>query len=258
MPSHLAVLGELTINNKSILDRTKIRGNVDVRFLFFRGNIEFNEEDVDGYEAGYINGPVRVVKRTINNLRISSNMHAPGVNCDHYFYPYHVEVPVLLTRSLFVNDMNLRITADYYGEPFDSAYVEGDMRSVRLGVESSADNRLESIRNTGWIALSGVTGSVVTGVSIPDDIAAHVEIRPYLVDGKSLVDPPENHPGMEPEAGFLMSMLPGFPRGEYVMHMIHTFSSQAYEPSLAVRGRLADVESSSRLSLRAVELSQIK
>lgn len=41
-----AVMNQLSISGKEIIDRLKVRGEVEVGFLFLSGNMKFNEEEV--------------------------------------------------------------------------------------------------------------------------------------------------------------------------------------------------------------------
>jgi hypothetical protein len=227
---HLAVLDTLRLNGQSILDRTKVRGRVEVGFLFFRFNIDFNEEEIGGYDEGYINGPVRLVKQSINYLIMANGMETPDVLCDHFFYPEYSELPLVLSMQFPVKKISLRVTADYFGAPFRRVYAEGLAEPVILSESVSERNLLEGANDAHWMSLDGKEGSIVMLLKVPEAIAPYTLVSPWLVAAPKAHFPPESIAGADPEAGFMVKTGEDFPSGQYVLHAIYQFSPAPYRP----------------------------
>lgn len=82
---HSVMLEDLKVDGVSILEQSKIRGKVKAGLGRIATTMAFDETAIDGYDAGYINGPVRVIKRSIDHVKIKTGMRSPDVNCDHYY-----------------------------------------------------------------------------------------------------------------------------------------------------------------------------
>ncbi|MEA2079567.1 MAG: hypothetical protein U9P00_06885 [Pseudomonadota bacterium] len=218
---HIAVMDNLALNSRSIMDRTKIRGQVDWGFLFFKGSIRFNEESIDGYMEGYIDGPVRTVTRTVDYLRLSSDITTPEINCDHLYYMHHSEVPLLLSMNFPVKRVSMLITTDYRGEPFDTVYVDGIEIPIRLDTTSSGRNLLADFKHAKWFALNGNIGFILGIVTPPEELNNYLEASPYLLQDRNANNPPEAYSGSTPDAGFRINTLPGIPSGEFVLYITY-------------------------------------
>ena len=196
---HLAVMETLKLNGQSILDRTKVRGQVDLDLFLFETTIEFNEEEIGGYDVGYINGPVRLVKRSINHLVIEG-MDAPDVVCDHFFYPGYSELPIAITMQFPIKKVNLRITGDYFGGHFSRTYIDKLAKPITLSNQSFDIRQIDIPENAHWMALDGDYGSIVLSIKSPKPIVSHLLIKPWLTVDKSSQFPPESIRGVNPEA----------------------------------------------------------
>jgi hypothetical protein len=232
---HLVVLDSLLVNGRSILDRTKVRGRVKAGVAFIKFDIEFNEEEVGGYVEGYINGPVRIVKRSVDYIDLGGGLRTPDVFCDHFFYPEYAEVPVLLSMNFPVDKISLRVTADYFGAPFTRAHAESLAKPVSFQRESADRNLLEDAADARWVALDGPGGSVITLIKVPESIQSHTLISPWLVSNPSGSFTPESITGADPEAGFNVETDENFPSGDYVLHAVYLLSPRPYQSGDAVR-----------------------
>ena len=84
---HIAVLEQLEIGNVQVLDRTKLRGTVRLGWKSVVKTVYFNENNIQGHIDGYIDGPVRIVKRNSASLYFGAVFSSPEIHCDQYFYP---------------------------------------------------------------------------------------------------------------------------------------------------------------------------
>lgn len=223
----IAVMNQLSINDTEIVDRLKVRGKIKVGFLLFGGNIEFNEEEVDGYPAGYINGPIRTIKRVVNYVKLGVGMHSPSLNCDHLYYPNHAEIPIMLSRSVGVKNMTLRIGLDFHNAAFE--YLYNDVtKDVQLLKDGNTDNRLINFQSAQWMVLSGPSNSLFTSLRVPEEIHHLVSISPYVIYNETLSAPPEKFTGVEPESGFTVTTKKDFPSGEHLLYMTYALATQSH------------------------------
>ena len=226
---NIAVMDKLKLNGESIMDRTKIRGEVDWSFLFFNGTIEFNEDSVDAYMEGYIDGPVRTVTRTVDHIQLESGMTTPDVNSDHLYYKHHSEIPLLLSKTYPVNRISMLVTTDYRDTPFDAVHVEGNELPIEIKTSASEANQLVEYQDAKWMALDGSIGSVVSIVTQPEALNEYLSVSPYLFQDTNTSNPPEAYSGSSPEAGYRIRTLPGTPGGDYVLYIAYLISNTPYQ-----------------------------
>lgn len=223
----IAVMNQLSINGTEIIDRLKIRGKIKVGFLFLGGNIEFNEEEVDGYPAGYINGPIRTIKRVVTYVKLGAGIHSPSLNCDHLYYPNHAEIPILLSRSVGVEEMTLRFGLDFHDAAFEHLFNDVTTE-VQLLNDKNTENRLINYPSAKWLVLSGPSNSLFTSLRVPEKIRLQVETSPYVTYNDTLVDLLEKFPGAEPESGFVLKTKKNFPSGDQLLYMTYALSTQSH------------------------------
>ncbi len=222
----IAVMNALDFRKKSILDRLKIRITAQVKFGFIKTAMHFNEEDVSGYHVGYIAGPVRIINRTVNQVRLPLGLRTPKVVCDHYFYPRHVEIPLLLHMNFLVSRASLLLSADYQGAPFSEAFLPGLEKTEKLKDEIPL--RLDPAKGD-WIALDGDLGTVINAIQVPSGIARYISTRPHLVSDRKRTSPPESVPGSDPEAGIEIRTASGLPKGDYLLYTVFLFSPDHFK-----------------------------
>ncbi len=226
---NIAVMNNLILNGRSIMDRTKVRGRLDWNVLFFNGTVEFNEDAIEGYMEGYIDGPVRTVTRTVDHLRLDSGINTPEVNSDHLYYKHHSEIPLLLSKVYPVNQVSMLATTDYRNEPFDAVYIDGVDTPIEIKTTPSDDNLLADYNDATWMALDGRYGSILSVVIQPETLNAYLSVSPYLFQDKNTSKPPETYRGSSPEAGYRFRILPGAPGGDYVLTIAYLLSTSPFQ-----------------------------
>ena len=70
----------------SVFAGKRIRGEVTVGIGPVAFDIELSEKTIQGHNAGYINGPVRIIKRSVEHIRLGPGIASPAVYCDHFHY----------------------------------------------------------------------------------------------------------------------------------------------------------------------------
>jgi hypothetical protein len=234
---HVSVLEQLKVNGVALLDRTRLRGEVRAGAWVF----DFTENDIDGYVEGYIDGPVRIVRRTNARLRLSPLVSIGGIRSEQFFYPHHSEVPVGLSLGFFTAKVSLLLSADYHGSPFRRAFASGNNGvAIELRDSASGHNLLQPGEGLSWLALDGDQASVVSVLTLPDEIRGHTGLSGILVQDETLSAPPEGYPGAEPEAGYRVETRSGFPRGTHWLVGTYLYLPRAFAPSDATQAtRLA-------------------
>jgi hypothetical protein len=226
---HVGVMEQLTVDGTPLLDRTKFRGSLRLGGSRIGRDFSFTEDDIEGYVYGYIDGPVRVVRRAVATLHFGPFFSSPTVGCDQFFYPYHSEIPVRLPVNFLVHSVSLLVAADYHRSPFRRVYTSTNGRPIPLRDGSSEDNLLKGTGDVHWVALTGDRVSVVSMLTASEDIASFTQITPWLLYDRKFIDPPETYRGAEPGAGYLIKTLPGFPSGKHVLMGIYLYLPRPFQ-----------------------------
>jgi len=209
-PEYSVMLDDLKVDGVSILERSRISGKVKAGMGPFATTMEFDERAIDGYDAGYINGPVRVIKRSVDHVKIGAGMRSPDVNCDHYYYPWHAEIPMLFSMRFPVKRVEILATSRYRSDVFHHARVPQITDSISIGSDQSNVNRLAGRKDATWLGLYGDRLAVVTRIKIPESIGDNFSMEPYLA----------NDSGQALEAGYFILTKPDIQKGEHVLHSV--------------------------------------
>ena len=209
-PEHSVMLDELKVNGASILERSRISGKVNAGMGPFATTMEFDERAIDGYDAGYINGPVRVIKRSVDHVKFGAGMRSPDVNCDHYYYPWHAEIPMLFSMRFPVKGVEMLAASRYRKDVFSQARIPQMTESISIGSGQSNVNRLAGRKDATWLGLYGDRLAVVTRIKIPESIGDDFSIEPYLAHDS----------GQALEAGYFIQTRPDIRKGEHVLHSV--------------------------------------
>jgi hypothetical protein len=207
---HSVMLEDLKVDDVSILEQSKIRGKVKAGIGPLATTMEFDEQAIDGYDAGYINGPIRVIKRSIDHVKIAAGMRSPDINCDHYYYPWHAEVPMLFSMRFPVKEVEILVTSKYRKGVFQSAGIPRMNETINIDNGKSSANLLEDKKDARLLGLYGDGLAVLTLVKIPGDISSYFDVEPYLA----------NYSGQALETGYLIQTKPGIAKGEHVLHSV--------------------------------------
>ena len=250
---HLCVLEQLKVNGVALLDRTRLRGEVHAGAGAVSWVFRFNENDIDGYVEGWIAGPVRIVRRTNATLRLGALVAVSGIRGEQFFYPQHSEVPVGLSLGFFTAKASFLMSADYHGGPFRRAFASGSGVAIELRDSASRHNLLQPGEGLSWLALDGDKASVVSVLTLPDQIRGHTELSGVLLQDKTLSAPPEGYRGADPEAGYRVETRTGFPRGTHWLVGTYLYLPRPFAPGDAAQARRL---AGSRLDVRIAALER--
>ncbi|VAW80025.1 hypothetical protein MNBD_GAMMA14-244 [hydrothermal vent metagenome] len=188
----------------NVLDAMKIRhrGNM-FGFISFRRT----SNDYSSRLTRVKEGPLRVIRRTENRIRILWKLKTPALYVDYVMMPDSfvmdtiVDIPFNL--GLFFSDVETLTTVDWRKGP---ALPELTIRSpgtrgslVVDGTMSEEKSRFNTLNDT-RLSVYSAYGAVHLTLDIPEDFA----IQPwlYLSDRMGVADRPENQPGQFGNVGY--------------------------------------------------------
>jgi len=187
-----------------LLDVMKIRHQGKMfGFISFRRT----EDDYSSRLTRVKVGPLRVIRRTENHVRILWTLKTPAVYIDYVMMPGSfvmdtiIDIPFNL--GLFFSDIETLTTVDWRRDP---ALPELTIRSpdtvssLAVNGQMSEQKRLFNTVSATRLSLHSDYGSVFIALDIPDG----VPIQPWLFlnDRMDVADPPERQPGQFGNVGY--------------------------------------------------------
>lgn len=224
---HVMMLEDFRLGGTSVFAGNRIRGEVEAGVGPITLDFEFSENNVKGYNAGYINGPVRVVKRSVEYVQLGPGITSPPVNCDHFHYPWHAEIPILISKHFPVRQLSILATSIFRESTFTRAEVEGAKNPIFLGIRPTHGNLLMDNTEAKWIALAGEGISIINSVKIPEKHKQHIEAYPYLVDSRDTSDSYDAKPAFGVEAGFMIRTTDKSPDADHIIHNTFLFTANS-------------------------------
>ncbi len=209
----------------NIFDRFKMRLDINTFLL----HIHRDEDDFKSRLVGYIQGPVRVIRRVANSMDIVLGIQSPSVLSDSiYYYDYFqfptvVDIPIDLQRLYIVKKARLVTTTDFNHNALGMTfYNSNNPRGLTItGRMSPAQKDLDR-GPYDWAVVAGPQGAWMNRVVMGKDVP--FTKRLYFVDDISMPDPPENEPGQIGSTGYDFGNLMKAKKGTY------TFTSYIYVP----------------------------
>jgi len=220
-----------------LVDRMKIRLTGTVWDTF---DIYKTEDDYTSELTGYIDGPVRVIRRTRNRVVLFWKIPSPSAVQDNFFYGTFFEFPVAITLPLdmdtFLSACDLRISLD--GEaPAGQWFLNSrNPTPVRMDGKTSPEEAALDLRPADWSITFGRSPGNRGGWVNRLSIVSNVDLRPELfyVDREEVPDPPEEQPGQIGNVGYQVRNLKGLTRGTHILSSA-LYSFEKYEPGIEKR-----------------------
>jgi hypothetical protein len=75
----------------------------------------FTGDNIDSHVEGYIDGPVRIVRRNNAALRLGQLLSLSEIRSDQLFCPQFSQEPVNPSFGLLTEEAYLLLAAEYYG-----------------------------------------------------------------------------------------------------------------------------------------------
>ena len=209
----------------NIFDGFKMRLDIKTSLV----NIHRDEDDFKSRLVGYIQGPVRVIRRVGNSMDIIFGIQSPTVLSDSMYYacffqfPTVVDIPIDLQRLYIVKKARLVTTTDFNHNAIGMEfYNSNNPKGLKItGIMSKAQEELNRAPYD-WAVVSGHQGAWMNRVVMGKDVPFTKGL--YFVDDKTKPDPPENEPGQIGSTGYDFGNLMKARKGTY------TFTSYIYVP----------------------------
>ncbi len=190
-------------NGKDMMDRIKFRFKID--FLGGKVTLERNEEMISSEVQGWIDGPVRVIRSTLNEVKLFDRFPSMRFDSISEYYPHFMSLSVLV-RFPFDVDIACKIL----GIRSIGADVMGDFTDIMIGslaytnldesgftyTGHTPDKVLEKVPKKGIVwgfATKEGVGTWFPRVVFPDPLYQYNLY--YITDDLSMKNPPEDEPG---------------------------------------------------------------
>jgi len=189
----------------NLADTMKVRhrGKLFGRFDFVR-----TEEDYASRVTAVKDGPVRVIRRTSNRVRILWRLRTPAISIDYlcyrnaFYMDTWIDIPFRI--GWFFSDVETLMTLDGNDDPTAPkrrVYSRSAPQGLAINGTMSEAKRAFNASGDRDFALSTPDGLILVGLNLEKDFP--IRYRAYLMDDKEIPDPPENIPGQFGNLGFL-------------------------------------------------------
>jgi hypothetical protein len=230
-------------DNVDYCDRLKARVHLKIWNTIA---IDKNEEDFTSEMAAWIDGPVRVIRRTRSRLILFWNIPSPSAVFDNLYYYSSFSFPTSVTLPF---DAGKIVSEGSFRVSIDSPRLSGQRRYrnsnwpegvIQDGVMSEAEKKLAADpRPFTWSATGNPGpdgrdhGGWFNRLKVMDD-NPRFQPRVYYVDDLNHADPPDEEPGSYGNGGYQVSDLQGLPAGTYTLVSV-MYNAPAFAPEDAPR-----------------------
>lgn len=230
----------------SLLDRFKVRATA----TFLWGLVHFtrNEDDITTEFVAWRQGPIRIIRRQRQWVRIGWGIHSPTFGSYTYFYRDFAELPVGLYLNFpptyFFGDISIRAFLDFRDLRGWSVLVPDIAELVTVdGVMTASKQGLNELHGA-WFALRSPQVTLVQALDVGPSLAT-VRCR-LLYSETTESEPPEEVPGAEPAIGYQLDHWEHVPAGAHQL----ASTSFALPPNLDVYEFMAARRAPLQLSVR--------
>ena len=202
----------------NLIDRFKVRASA---YLIF-GLVEWtvNEEDFASLPVGYVDGPVRVIRRVSSRVEFGMGLEGPHYLLDTVYQRNAIFIPSYVNVAIDVGYFLQDLAIDTYLDlrHFDGWTIRTDHHPEPVAVDGrmSPEEIEMDGQPTDWIALDRGSQAVLSRFHLDEKLAT-VERTLLYRDDATLEDPPEADPGQKPSLGYRFRDFSGIGAGDYLM-----------------------------------------
>ncbi len=216
--THLTLAPEPGSFPVNIMDRINIRFSATI----FLRSITFsrNEDDFVSEVIAYKDGPVRVMRRVANSMRLVMGIKTPKIIAYSVYYRDAIETPNIL--SLPVSMASVARSAYFEGGTDHNRnalgmrfYSPNNMQGVLVDGRMSPEELAMDFGEHGWTLLTGRQGHVISLVEMGEKIRNVLSKKLIYLDDMFASNAPEGEPGTTPKVGFSLENLLALKRGTY-------------------------------------------
>jgi len=176
---------------------------------FFKFEFLRTQDDYTSRLAAVKDGPVRVIRRTENRVRVLWKFRTPDITIDYVHYAnaffVNTSIDVPFRPGWFLSDMATLMTMDGNDDPslpqaslFSNSFQDGLVINGRVTEEKKRFNA----SGDKYFVLSSAYGKILVRLDIQK--GSPIQDKVYLMDDRNVPDPPENIPGQFGNVGFLL------------------------------------------------------
>ena len=226
----------------NLIDRIKVR--MSCSLLFGLVELRLNEEELRSMPVGYVDGPIRALRRVENSVEFGLGLESPTYLSDTVYYRNAIFAPafvdIVFDVGLFLQDLELKTYIDFRQLDGWSFYHARDPIPVPFdGVMSETERELHG-RPVDWIGVTHDAQGIIARYLVDSELTAVKQSLVY-VDDATRPDPPEADPGLAPALGFTLSHFDGVKAGAYEtvveIYVVNDFEKGREDTFLAVQGR---------------------
>lgn len=227
VPGYLALNGspgsDPGSDDVEVLDRFKVRATA----TFLWGLIRFSrsEDDITTEFVAWREGPIRVIRRQRQWVRIGWGIRSPTFGSYTYFYRDAAELPVGLHLNFpptyFFTDIGISAVLDFRDLRGWSLLLPDVPEPVAIDGAMTAQKEALNQLTASWFALRGPDVTLVQLLDVGPSLAS-VRRRLVYRESATASDPPENVPGEEPAIGYQLD------QWEHVRAGAHQLVSTSY------------------------------
>jgi hypothetical protein len=221
-------------------DRLKARLHCQIAGV----DIDKNEEDFTNVMTAWIDGPVRVVRRTRSQLLLFWNIPSPSAKLDNIYYynsfSFPTEVHLPIDMGFIVKDAHFRVSVDsprLAGERRyrNSLYPEGVIQDGKMSPEEKTlaeDRRPFAWSSTGTVGPDGKDHGAWFNRLLVEGDNPEWKPRVFYIDDETHLDAPDEEPGSFGNGGYQIDGLSSLAAGAYRLNSI-MYATPVFEPAMA-------------------------
>lgn len=166
------------------------------------------QADYQSRLIGVKKGPVRIIRRTVNTVRILAFLQSPSVAIDYIAFAngFQMDTTVDFPFPLgwFFSNIKTYTTMDWSDDPslpVTQIFQTGTSKGLVIDGKMTKEKELFNQAGGQQYALQNAYGLILTQLVVDKDLP--VIANNFLLDDRSQTDPPENLPGQFGNIGFL-------------------------------------------------------
>lgn len=228
---HLATKPAAGGNGINQVDRLKIRYHADIRGGL--GDLDKNEEQFVSRTIGWIDGPVRVIRSTANQMKLWK-FKTPSAYLNNIYYinsfEFPTEVSIPFNPNAVLRNQTFRVSTDTLcGFPGRIFYNSRNNKGVLIdGVMSDGEKQLDH-QPYDWSVVMEPNKKSAWINRLVWDRSSPVTPLLYYMDDQEKLDPPEDDPGHCGDIGYTLQNLDQIGRGKLRLVSI-LYQSSNFKP----------------------------
>ena len=229
---HIAVKAEGGGDGNNLIDRMNIRFHASI--LLKSITFSRNEDDFVSEVISYKDGPVRVMRRVGNRMRLVLGLRSPEIIAYSVYYGRSMESPntfnMPVSMKAVVKDVRFVGGTDYNSGAVGMLFYSSGNRtgSIVDGIPSQQEEDFDREDNE-WTVLTGPQGTILTRLVLGPKFQPIIGNRLFYVDDMSAPNKPENERGQYPTIGFIPTNLMALEPGRY-HYNVHIYILPGYRP----------------------------